>query len=745
MKHCLLIFIFLCSLSLGIAAPGQKAQLSDTNNIPLGRVSRHDDIKREQIKCDRLDGKEDGLLRAGSNENINNQVSDALYRKPNELRNWIEKNDAQFPSNNEKIRYLRYVANVLTSFRVNALSRRITAVELPALLSTAEKIMKAEADGRSILPYLQQVSYPVARIAAAVFADSSNRYPANAILYLKYAHLYPEKTLQSIAPFAKEPYADSLIAEAARLNPVQFYSYAQSKRSTVGKLIHRNTDKMVMQVAALSETDNALLYFPFLDDLLSGRQSIDSIKKFVGDGDKTYDSIGYYQLLAKTATAYSRRMAAPLRDTPMAYYGANGLMDMLYTKAKAHFIIPINTLHDESNLAVRMKAIQPLTASDLYYMIIMGENDIYTSSYKHSFTRMLQLMGGKPRGDSLLQSVNFDHFRKFIKMAANYNRLDTFLKTMPQARSELLMKAFVAKLDNNNLEDAVDVADSYSSITDKNLLESMMANVVQNENNAIRDNNKSGKIIYGLLKTIFLSADEKNEIDLTALTGIPPIYEVSNKYMQDEKGRIIEQVFFYGDKDGKMFYPSFRNSFSAKEWKVTDKKEWMEAVSLKGNVIVFANKPLDNDANLDDTAQVHLGEYLEEQGMKPSVIVHRGHSYWLDRTMSRMPGDAKIVLLGSCGGYQNLNKILEINPDAHIISTKEIGTGDINRPILTYMNDVFCAGGDLGWRKMWASLTKTFSADQSKAVRESWDDYVPPYKNLGAIFLKAYFKKMDME
>ena len=171
----------------------------------------------------------------------------------------------------------------------------------------------------------------------------------------------------------------------------------------------------------------------------------------------------------------------------------------------------------------------------------------------------------------------------------------------------------------------------------------------------------------------------------------------------------------------------------------------MEAVSVKGNVMVFANKPLDNDANLDDSAQVHLGAYLEEQNLKPSVIVHRGHSYWLDRTMSRMPGDAKIVLLGSCGGYQNLSKILEINPDAHIISTKEIGTGDINRPILTYMNDVFTDGSDLNWRKMWSGLTKTFSADQSKAVRESWNDYVPPYKNLGAIFLKAYTKKMEAE
>jgi hypothetical protein len=308
----------------------------------------------------------------------------------------------------------------------------------------------------------------------------------------------------------------------------------------------------------------------------------------------------------------------------------------------------------------------------------------------------------------------------------------------------LLMKAFVANLDKNNLEDAVDVADSYSSITNKKLQQSMLQNVSNNEAAAIADNNTKGKVIYGLLKTIFLSANDST-VNLTKEIGIPPIFEVANKYMQDGKAAIVEQVFFYGDKDGKTFYPPFRNSFSPAEWKVTEKKEWMEAVSIKGNVTVYANKPLDNDANLDDTAQVHLGIFLKEKGITPSLIVHRGHSYWLQRTMDRMPGDAKIVLLGSCGGYQNLNKILEINPDAHIISTKEIGAGDINKPILTYMNQVFTSGADLSWRNMWQSLSKTFSKDANKSLRDSWESYIPPYKNLGAIFLKAYTIKINAE
>jgi hypothetical protein len=503
---------------------------------------------------------------------------------------------------------------------------------------------------------------------------------------------------------------------------------------------------MVTAVAKLSQTPNALFYFPFLDNILSGKISLDSIRQYIGDGEKGYDSVGYFRLLVKTEIEYFKRMAPPKRDTPIAMFGANGLREVLRGKAIQHFISPINELHNQNNLSIRMKAIEPLSAQELYYMIVMGENDIYTSSYKHSFNRLLQKMGPVPRGDSLLQSVQFDHFKKFIKMAANYNKLDTFLKSMPQPRSEVLMKAFVANLDKTgNLEDAVDVADSYSSINDPKLLRTIFSYVTENEKQSIATNNTRGKIIYGILKNIFLSADSTNKIDLTATLGIPSIYEIDNKSLQDEKGNVVQQVFFYGDEDGKMFFNPFVNSYSSREWKVTMKKEWVEIKSLKGNVWVFANRPLNNDANLDDSAQVHLNKYLESAGMQPSVVVHRGHSYWLPRTVNRMPGSAKIILLGSCGGYKNLSGILEVCPDAHIISTKEIGKGDINQPITNYLNQAFIAGSPIVWKNMWASLSKIFMNDPNREVRESWEDYIPPYKNLGAIFIKAYNKKIEAE
>jgi len=738
MKFIYLLFCFI------VTAPAVFAMQQDTVRIPLFRIGFHDKIDNEQALADKADGKLDSYLHISKNEEINLQVTDAFFRKVDDLQTWVETNGSII-SNNEKIRYLRLIENLVKSFRISWRNKEIKPIVFPAVYQTFENIFKELPAQKTMLPYLQEASYEVAKINAAVFFDSKEYLEAQKIVYLKYTQLHPENILKTIRPYANETFADSLVVVACKNNPVQLYSYAQSVYTTEGKLIHRNLNYMVKVVAQLSQTPNALLYFPFLDDLLSGKNTVENIRQYVGDEEKKYDSIGYFKLLVKTEIEYFKRLAPPMRDTPIAMFGANSLREVLRGKALQHFIKPINELHDATNLAVRMKAIQPLGVQELYYMLIMGEADIYTSSYKHSYNRMMQLMGAKPRGDSLLQSVHFDFFKKFIKMAANFNRLDTFLKTMPADNSEILMKAFVANLDKTgNLEDAVDVADSYSSISDKNLLNTILTYVKENEQKSINENNSRGTLIYGLLKTIFLSADSSNKIDLTATVGIPSIYEIANKDLQDEKGRIVQQVFFYGDEDGKTFFPPFLNSFSAKDWTITHKKEWVEIKSIKGNVWVFANKPLDYNQNLDDSAQVHLANYFDANEMHPSIVVHRGHSYWLPGTIARMPADAKIVVLGSCGGYQNLNQILELSPDAHIISTKEIGKGDINKPILNYLNQSLLSGNTLLWRDMWKTLSLFFGKDPNFEVRESWEDYIPPYRNLGAIFIKAYHKQTEI-
>jgi len=731
MRLLIILFLFISFI------PAFAAQ-SDTSKIPIGRQIFHDHIKEEQRLADKADGRLDGLIKVSANSDVNLQVTDAIFRKINVLRNDIEIDSIS--TNNDKVRYLRYVEDLLKDYILGWKTHKINPTIAPALVENFDEILKATIKGESMTPLIKDAPYEVGAINASIFIDNPGYNESKIALFRKFCKLYPDKILQNLAPFVDQPFADSLIIDAFNNSPSQLYTFAQSAHSPQGRLIRQIDDPRIKMVVKLSTQNRALFYFPFLDDLISGKKTIAEIEKVAGKTTEDYDSVGYYGLLVKTEINYYGRMVKG--DTPVAMLGANGLLDMLKAKAIQHFIYPINVLHENPSPAVRFRALQPLDAQQLYYMMVLGENDIYTSSYKYSFDRMIQKMGPAPHGDSLLISLNFDHFKKFIKMAAGYNKLDEFLKTMPPENSEKLMQAFVAKLETTKtLEDAVDVADSYGSITNPDLQKSMLQNVEWNEQRCIKEDNQRGKKIYSLLKTIFLSADPKNGVDLSKEIGIPPIYTVDYNYLADDSGRIIEQVFFYGDKDGKSSYASYLTSFPRNDWSISQKKEWIEIRSLKGKpILIFANLPLDNETDKDAKAQKDLIDYLDSKGLRPTIVIHRGHSYHLPYTIQQLPETAKIIMLGSCGGYQNLKTILKYAPEAHIISTKETGAMDVNKPIIDALDNTLRGGKNIDWRQMWASLEIQFS-HASQQIRETFEDYIPPQKNLGALFIKAYNKE----
>jgi len=208
-------------------------------------------------------------------------------------------------------------------------------------------------------------------------------------------------------------------------------------------------------------------------------------------------------------------------------------------------------------------------------------------------------------------------------------------------------------------------------------------------------------------------------------------------------------VFFYGDedKDGQHSYEDFLRLFLRKpEWKITmnPSKEWVWIQSIKGKPVwIFANRPLYGEDDPDDKAQHHLDDYLYDNKLQPSIYIHRGHSYHVRYTLQQIQPSAKIVILGSCGGYNNLSEVLSISPDAHIISSKQVGTKTVNEPILQAINTDLLGGNNIDWLPIWNSLTEKFRKDP--VARERFDDYIPPYKNLGVIFIKAYRIAMGEE
>ncbi len=532
-----------------------------------------------------------------------------------------------------------------------------------------------------------------------------------------------DKIMQSLSRNPYSPTADSMIKYVARIDPDKIYTYAAAGNNLSYK-IRSSNDPLVRVIAKLSTMKTGRMFFPFLDDLYTGKQTIASIEPALKNDEK------YYKLLVATQKSYAERLKN--NDIPIEH---ESLTKKLKQKAVDIYVNEINGLHNSSD-AVRFRKIQNLSPVELYYLAVMGADDIYTSSYLGVYKRLMDKINTKTAGDEILQAVNYDYFKKWLRLAASYNTLDDFLKHMSAENANTLMRNFVRGLDKTaSLEDAVDVADSYASISNPELQLLIITEVQDNMNAATNDR---AKRIYSLLNTIFLSKDPANNIDITKELNIPPVYNMPLDRLTDASGRVIIEQFIYGDEIGPTDFAEFLSTFRNNNWKIVSKPQWVEISSTKGKkVIIYANKPLDNKKDLDSKAQAALNEYLDKNGLHPTIAIHRGHSYHVRSTIEQLPSSAKVVLLGSCGGYQNLNDVFNACPQSHIIATKQTGTALVTQPIINLMADDLREGKDLNWPAIWKELNAKF---KDKISRDRFEDYVPPYKNLGAIFMTAYNK-----
>jgi len=342
---------------------------------------------------------------------------------------------------------------------------------LPELLHSYVECMNVTKRNQSIENNIYTYPYEIGKILIRSFAFTDDPKIVNCqnLVTLKYCDKYKESVMRVLSQNPNLPFTDSLLSVVARRDPETVYSYAASTTALATK-IRNNPDSLVHTISMMSAAKTGRQYFPFLDNLYRGKISFNEIDAVMDNNVK------YYKLLVQTEINYADRMR--MRDTPLAI---NSLYAKLQKTATDPFINTINGLHEVNDKKVRFKILEPFAPEDLYYMAVTGEEVIYTSSYvKGVYPRVWQHMKS-PKSDSLLMTVRFDHFKKWIKMAANYNTLDDFLKRMDKPNAQLLMKAFVNNLDKTkNLEDAVDVANSYASITDSDVHRLIMDQVKVN-------------------------------------------------------------------------------------------------------------------------------------------------------------------------------------------------------------------------------------------------------------------------
>jgi hypothetical protein len=687
-------------------------------------------------------------INVSRNPELNLLVTNQLLNRVDDIQKKLSADKTI--TGNDRIRYLRILQSYISDFNGYARSSQyradFSASLVQELLIAFEQLLQADRKKTSLQAVVQPLSYLAAKtVVSNEYAPGFMGFTeARQAYILKDCVTHPKECLDILARYPSMPFTDSMIVVSAYYDQNKLYDVAQNKRGNLYLRFKNHPHPLVKTLFAMANMETGRSLTPFLDAISKAQVTIDSINKIQGNPH------AYFRLLTETRIKYFDRVLKG--DTPLAYNNFNQKM----TEKALDFVKQINEAHTLPD-ARRFAVLTPLNSKELYYLAVLGLNELFTSSFVRGVYQQMADKLGKQTSDQLLYSLQFDYFRKFIKISAGYNKLAPFLKLMPDSNALYLMNAFISNVDNGvaieDIEDAVDVADAYVGIGTnpelKTISELILKRVKEFQQKRLADGNIKGETVYRLFDQIF-NAYRDTTINLSAKLGLPPITRVDYKPLAPDSTGTVVKLYFYGDedKDGQISFANFMNLFRDKtQWK-TDGNPWYVSIkSLKGKPItIFANRPLfdaTKQSDPDDTAKLKMSQFMKLKGLKPTFVMHRGHSYHVPTTLrflEEYDTTARLIVLGSCGGYQNLNRVLEICPDAHIVSSKQTGSYRVNDPMLGVLFGVIGLGKDVVWPDVWPKI----KAAAGPGALELFQEYIAPHQNLGMIFIKAYKKQMGI-
>lgn len=389
-------------------------------------------------------------------------------------------------------------------------------------------------------------------------------------------------------------------------------------------------------------------------------------------------------------------------------------------------VVEINIRHDKSD-PIRFQPIDKDNAYEIYTAIVYSSEEIFTSSFLGMYKRMMEKRKEKS-GYYFLENLNYNKFRVFIKQCAGYNKLDDFFGTMNDSQANALITQFAGNLYNygGSLGPAVDVADTYGSLENEKI-KNIFKTIIEKEfKNCILSGNDHGIKIYGLLMKLTGGSPE-NLVSSNYTFNIPSLDKVNFSDLYTDSVH-IQQHFFFDDEDGLAAYNAWLTKYPANIYSREDKGSYILLKTKVGKKMeIYANKP-----NKEFEGREALTKLFEARGRFPDLLVHRGHSYYIDNTLNNMTSSNRIAILGSCGGYQNISRAMESSPDVQIVSTKQVGTLAVNSVLIHETTETIRLGKDVVWVDLWKQISITLKNNPQ------FKDYIPPYKNLGARFIKAY-------
>jgi hypothetical protein len=636
-------------------------------------------------------------------------------------------NDAAFLPELEKEKAIRSLAFFMKEVDKNIAQQKTDMYDIPGALKSYREVLTAILTHKPFVSILVPLNARRTQLLASAFSQYKEHTLIDDMVVYKRISSSPEFILQFLETKPGYKYTDSLLLKAAADDPMKINSYLNQGKRTVQDKIRNNRNIYLQQIVFLSGDKNATELLPFIIPIAEKKLMQEDI--LVQRKDVTQ----YFQLLVNT-----------VQESRMAkgddFLFLKPLRAGVKRKALDFYVNQINELHSSPD-AVRFVSVKGLRPEDLYYIITSCGEELYTSSYLGLYKRLMESFKNQS-ADSLFGIVKYDQFRTFMRLAANYNVLTDFLHNMPPEKMVELVKQFIGGIGNDTeagLEKAMDIADFFAGLgSATDIIDLIQSELQSNLNRSRTQQQYLGVRLYSILLEVFeLVKQGGSQSQLWSKLGN---YEILKRSaLEDKRGEVVELMLFYGDKDGVASFNNFLKQYAdASKWKIEKNPNWVAVRSaIDPTVVIYANIPLETkEDELEMPTQDSLVAYLAQQSLEPAILIHRGHSYHLDKTLKQLTPSVKLAVLGSCGSYNKAISIANINPNVQVIGSRKTGAKSINDPIVEVINETLVEKRDIVWAETWKKLSDRFSKDEQ--TLSMFNEYFPPDNNLSLFVLKLF-------
>lgn len=180
--------------------------------------------------------------------------------------------------------------------------------------------------------------------------------------------------------------------------------------------------------------------------------------------------------------------------------------------------------------------------------------------------------------------------------------------------------------------------------------------------------------------------------------GAPPVLTAQRLF---RNGLNVQRMTFYDDPDGRASFRGFLRQHRMQGWALHSRSGFVVAVSPDRHgrrIVIVADVP-----GAGDAGRAAAWDWMAREGLTPSIVIHRGHSYHEDGTMTEIGPATALVFWGSCGGHTRLRATLERAPDALVLATQNIGVSAVNETLLGIIEERLLADGTIDWSAVWTS------------------------------------------